>query len=248
MPTVLRQLRRITFLIGLTMGVSVSAQTLFVGPSAWYLMSSSLPEGTDSESQPTRYLVGASTLWQVSKKATLRATLGYRSEEGTFATPESSLVKPNVVYQPRNIQVVVGPGSEPSVLSSITASSVELTAALCFPILPLDTSGSELGISLGGVADLVMSASQVDDYTAISSHKGADIITYAYSSQVGYGALIGAYLALPLGSNKLCFDMQYVFRAPTTMNVATAPFQQQETSWLIGKGLRAGLTFYFALF
>lgn len=243
----LRQLCRVIVIVGLTTGISVHAQTLFVGPSAWYLMSSNLPQGTEAESQPTRYLVGVSGMWKVSAKASLRATLGYRSESGSFTTPQSVVTtNQNIVLGPAMIQVVT-PGTEPTVASAISASSLELTAALCFPIMPLDTGGSAIGVSLGGLADMVTSALQTDDYTALPTHSDPDVVTNAFKQQMGFGALLGAYLELPLGSTDLTFDVQYVFRMPTSLTTNTNPIQDQDTGWLIGKGLRAGVTLYFGL-
>lgn len=248
MTLLLRYRCRIAFIVGLAAGVAAQAQTLAVGPSAWYLISSDLPEGTESESQPTRYLVGASALWQVNTKASIRATIGYRSESGVFNTPESQSTQPAQTASQSQVQVVVGPGNAPAIVSNINASSVEVTAMLCFPIMPLDTSGAALGIGIGGLADVMLDASQADDYSAIASHQGQTVINTAYKQQVGYGALIGAFLSLPIGSSTLSFDVQYVFRLPTTLTTATAPLQHQDTGWLIGKGLRVGATLYFGLF
>lgn len=234
--------------IGLTFHVCAHAQTFYVGPSAYYLVSTNAPGSTDNQSSPVRYMVGGTANWLLGKKAEVRATLGYRSESGSFSTPASDLPSTTSVLQPHSVQVVDNPSSEPQLQSSLAASSIELSASLCFPLMPLDTTGSVIGLAIGALTDVVLHASQTDDYSGIPNHIGDKTVTATYQQQVGLGALIGAYLVVPMGSTtRLSFDLQYVFRQPTTLTTNTTPPVEQNIGWLIGKGLRLGGTVYFAM-
>lgn len=235
--------------LGLTTSSTVHAQSLFVGPTAWYLISTNAPGSSNGAGQPTRYMVGAAATIPFNKKTELRTTVGYRSESGSFTTPLNQLPTTDQrVHPPVSlIQVVDNPNATPQLPSTLTASSLELTASLCFPVMPLDSSGAALGFSLGGLVDYMMSAQQDDDYSAIDKHQGPAHVIADYESQLGFGALLGLYIALPVGTNRLNFDLQYVFRNPTTITSATTPPVEQSSGWLIGKGLRVGLSFGFGL-
>jgi hypothetical protein len=177
-----------------------------------------------------------------SKGTEFRLGLGYRGEEGAVGTPESQLPE-----QSASIAVVDNQGSEPQMISTITASSLELDATLCFPVLKLDTSGAAVGVSIGLLADAILSAKQQDDYSAIPDHPAPDLVEAEFEQQLGFGAAVGAYVVVPFGSNRLSFDLNYVFRQPSTISTTTTPPVESEIGWVIGRGLRLGATFYIGL-
>ncbi len=233
----------VLFFLGSACGVGTFAQTPFVGPTAFYLLSTSSPGNTSGLPQPTRFLVGASALWLQKNNVHIRVSAGYRSEEGSFATPQSQA--PNVAGN--RLHVIDPATGEPMLTSTITASSVEVNAQLGFPLLPLDSSGSVLGLTIGGLMDYMVSASQTDDYSAFPNHQGPKTVTAQYSPHAGFGALLGAYLTIPLDVHQLAFDVSYVFRRPSTMLTTGTPATEQNIGWLIGSGLRVGVTMFFRL-
>ncbi|GMV52868.1 MAG: hypothetical protein D8M52_00465 [Chlorobi bacterium] len=225
-------------LIGLTL--PAMSQT-YVGPSAWYIASTSVPASTAGQPAPTRYLVGASALWTLSQQTAIRLVGGYRSEAGYFASHWQEVQTDGLIQ-------VIEPGMKmPNQFSTITSSSVELMALLNLPAISLDTSGGSLGISVGLLSDLVFAANQVDDNSRIENYNGPPVVSTDYSQQLGFGAYIGTYIALPIVSYKLIFDLGYSFRSPSILTTAQEPKVEQNTGWLIGKGLRAGVSFYVSL-
>ncbi len=239
----------VTLFLGLTVGAVTQAQQLYVGPTAWYLVSTSAPETSATEGQPTRLLVGGSALWLLQNKTEVRVTLGYRYEQGTFGTPESLLPNDGNTSNtgPSRLHVVETGQGEPLLTSTLTASSVELNAGLGFPLLALDTSGSNLGLSVGVMTDVILSASQEDDYSAIPNHPDPDLVTASYEQQFGFGAYIGAFLGMNLGGSRISFDVTYMFRQPGTLSTTGTPVTEQNIGWLIGRGLRIGIGLFFGL-
>lgn len=118
---------------------------------------------------------------------------------------------------------------------------------MVIPVADLDTSGSKFVLELGVLADRVLSAEQTDDYSSIPNYSGPETVNVSYEGQFGFGAMIGFGLILPVGSDRISFDLRYVFRQPTSLTTTTTPATEQNVAWLIGRGLRIGLSYLFAL-
>ncbi len=116
---------------------------------------------------------------------------------------------------------------------------------MLIPVGDLDTSGSKFFLELGVLADRVLTAQQTDDYSNIPNYSGPQTVTVDYEGQFGFGAMIGAGLSLQVGGDRILFDLRYVFRQPTTLTTTTTPPQDQNVAWLIGRGLRVGLSYAF---
>jgi hypothetical protein len=142
---------------------------------------------------------------------------------------------------------VVDPTPAPQVTSTLNTSSIELSAMMVIPVADLDTSGSKFVLELGVLADRVLTAEQTDDYSSIPNYPEPTTMNVSYEGQFGFGAMIGIGLILPVGSDRISFDLRYVMRQPTSLTSTTTPPVDQNVAWLIGRGLRVGLSYLFAL-
>ena len=105
----------------------------------------------------------------------------------------------------------------------------------------------------GVLVDRVLSAEQTDDYSAIPKEDlgtRPTTVNASYKGQFGFGVMLGANLILPLGDNRVVFDLSYMVRTPTEFDVANpmpsgAP--TQDVGWLVGRGIRLGLAYQFGI-
>jgi hypothetical protein len=257
----------------LVTSVGLSAQSFLIGPSAAYVVSTSVPEEVSQSGAPMRVTLGLQAVVPTRKSMEFRFDLNYRIENGSFTTtyePLSSVANGSDVIpsEARNADVipsnarngsdvipsnarnprlfVVDPTPAPQVTSTLNTSSIELSAMMVIPVADLDTSGSKFVLELGVLADRVLTAEQTDDYSSIPNYPEPTTVNVAYEGQFGFGAMIGIGLILPVGSDRISFDLRYVMRQPTSLTSTTTPPVNQNVAWLIGRGLRIGLSYLFA--
>jgi hypothetical protein len=220
-----------------------AAQSFYVGPTASYVVSTSVPEEVQQSGAPTRMTFGAMAIIAKRSSMEFRFDLNYRIENGAFTTNYNALPSTLSPLHPR--LSVVDPTPQPQISSTLNTSSIEASAMMLIPVGDLDTSGSKFFLELGVLADRVLTAQQTDDYSNIPNYSGPQTVTVDYEGQFGFGAMIGAGLSLQVGGDRILFDMRYVFRQPTTLTTTTTPPQDQNVAWLIGRGLRIGLSYAF---
>lgn len=191
--------------------------------------------------EPTRMMYGLRMVMPTRRGLEIAVSLGYRQEDGGFV---SSFVRSTARPPSGMVNVVDNPTSGPVVVSSLATSAVELTAALRMPVTRLDSSGSYVGVQLGVLADYMLPAQQVDDYTAIlPGDRGQipDRVSTSYDTQFGGGAVLGGLLVLNTGIGRLVIDAQYIMRQPESLTIPTPRFggpKEQYIGWLVGSGLR----------
>lgn len=250
------------FLAFFLLSATAAAQSFLIGPSAAYVVSTSVPEEVSQSGAPMRVTLGLQAVVPTRKSMEFRFDLNYRIENGEFTTdyePLSSArngdVIPNEVRNSESSTLtplhprlfVVDPTPAPQLVSTLNTSSLELSAMMVIPVADLDTSGSKFMLELGVLADRVLSAKQTDDYSAIPNYPEPTTVNIEYEGQFGFGAMIGIGLVLPVGSDRISFDLRYVIRQPTTLTSTTTPPVDQNVAWLIGRGLRVGLSYLFAM-
>ncbi len=238
-----------------TAAITVCAQGLYIGPQFGYTVTVSTPDQVSQYGSPTRVVPGVLVAMPTSPKMEFRFGLGYRIENGGFTSTLSPQPQtPVPVMLPRRTSMidVVDP-SLPSdaVISTVETSTLELMVGMHFPVADLDTEGSKITIGLSGLADYMMSGSQVDDYDNVQGYTGEKQQTYDYVPHIGFGAAIGGGLILNMGeAGRLGFDLQYVFREPREIDVEQngQPLAEPvNVSWLVGRGLRLTASYLFAL-
>jgi hypothetical protein len=90
-------------------------------------------------------------------------------------------------------------------------------------------------------ADRLFSVKQTDDYSELPKDELRDrpvIVSGTYDAQIGFGAIVGARMVLPVDASRILIDVSYVGRQPTTI-------ENQDIGWLVGRGLRLGVGFQF---
>ncbi|MBU3698893.1 MAG: hypothetical protein FGM33_02610, partial [Candidatus Kapabacteria bacterium] len=232
-------------MIIMTAAFVVSAQT-YLGPVIGTVVTTSSRADVSSYGTPSRYFYGGRLVMPVRRGTELAITLGLRQEEGGFL---SAFTKNSIGGNRGIVDVVENPISGPSVVSSLSTSSVELNASLRIPLARFDTAGSYLGVHLGAMADMLTSADQVDDYTRIlQGDRGQipDRVQTTYDSQIGGGAVLGALMVLKTDIGRLVIEMSYILRQPETLAIPSPRIggaKEQYVGWLVGNGLRlsAGL-------
>lgn len=213
----------------------------FVGPSIQYLITTNTPTEVSRASPPTRLALGVQVQKELKSKLAVAFEANYRTENGEMKTDYVA-----AKTTPR-VQVVTPGGTGPQIVSTFTSSSIEASAMLKIPLVDLDSSGTALHLNLGALADRVLNTKQVDDYSQIPDYLGAKTVEVEYSPQFGFGALFGVSVGTSMGSGKLLFDLRFVFRNPKTALTNTTPPQEQDLSWLIGQGMRFGVSYLFSL-
>ncbi|MBC8124886.1 MAG: hypothetical protein H7X70_04055 [Candidatus Kapabacteria bacterium] len=227
----------------------VSAQS-FLGPTFTYTISTGIGEDVSSYGSPTRFNVGARYNRVLTNVTELYVGMSYRVENGGFT---SAFVKTAAIQSGGRLNVVEPGSGAPVVTSSINSSAVELNLGLGFNVAALDTSGSRILLCVGVLADRILSAEQTDDYSAIPKEDlgtRPTTVSAAYKGQFGFGVMLGANLILPLGSNRMVFDLSYLVRTPTEFDVASPTpggAKKQDVGWLVGRGIRLGLSYQFSL-
>ncbi len=227
----------------------LSAQS-FLGPAFTYTISTGVGTDVSSYGSPTRFNVGVRYSRVLSNLTELYAGLNYRIENGGFT---SSFVKTASIQSGRRLNVVDPFSGAPVVTSTIHSSAFEVDLGLGFNVAALDTSGSRVSLCLGVLVDRVLSAEQTDDYSAIPKEDlgtRPTTVNASYKGQFGFGVMLGANLILPLGDNRVVFDLSYMVRTPTEFDVANpmpsgAP--TQDVGWLVGRGIRLGLAYQFGI-
>jgi len=237
----------ISIAILLCASVSAGAQSFFIGPKAGMMLSVGTSDEVSSAGAPSRYYFGVDAMSPLSDRLDLRFGAVYRLENGGFNTDyveSTGLVgggkTPVIAVDDPN-------ATPPQVRSTVETSSIEITAGLHFPIIRLDSSGTRLTIGLGVLADYFVSGKQTDDYSNVPNYTGTTPIAFNYEPHIGFGAFIGAGLFLPVGSNALSLDVGYYFRDPSEITTQTTPPVDQNLGWLVGKGLRFGVSFLFGV-
>ncbi|NQW30909.1 MAG: hypothetical protein HQ472_10405 [Ignavibacteria bacterium] len=255
-------------------GTALQAQW-FVGPNLQYLITTNTPAEVSRASPPSRLAFGVQLQKTLKSNLAFAFEVNYRTENGEMKTGYVAANKfpheaPNTTSNtastathstsntastathstsntPPQIQVVEPGGLGPQVLTTLTSSSVEASAMLKIPMVDLDSSGTVLHLNLGALADRVLSTEQVDDYSQIPDYLGPKTVTVNYVPQFGFGAMFGVGVATNMGPGKLLFDLRFVFRNPKTALTNTTPSQEQDLSWLIGQGMRFGVSYLFSL-
>ena len=227
----------------------ISAQS-FLGPALMYTISTGVGTDVSSYGAPVRFGVGARYNRVLTNLTELYAGISYRVENGGFT---SAFVKTAAIQSSGRLNVVEPGSGAPVVTSTINSSAVEIDLGLGFNVAALDTSGSRILLCVGVLADRILSAEQTDDYSAISKEDlgtRPTTVSAAYKEQFGFGVVLGANLILPLGGSRVVFDVSYVVRTPTEFDVAnptTGGATKQGVGWLVGRGVRLGLTYQFGI-
>lgn len=233
--------------------LSLSAQS-YIGPTIAYTVSTSLGPEVTSFGSPTRLNLGVRFNRVLNAKAELVTSLAYRMENGGFTsafTPTTG-VQQTGIGQPTQLNVVEDP-TKPRTSSTLTSTSLEFNLGIAFKATELDSQGSKLMIGFGVLADRLLSLHQVDDYSAVPRDQlGTRPVTQSadYDPQFGFGATINLSLVVSLGSDRLVFDIGYMFRRPTDIdqpNSTGAKPATQDIGWLLSRGLRVGGSYLFSL-
>lgn len=210
---------------------------MFIGPEIGYTVTTSVPSEVSRSGAPTRIRVGASLHLSAKSKVDFRFSLGYRIENSELKTIYDNTIDSNLSAQGR-LNVLVPNTQSPNVQSEILSNSIDLAAEGFIPLGDLDTSGSRIGLTLGFFADRVLSASQTDDYSAVTDYPGPQIVQVQYKPQFGFGASIGVSTILPMGDSRIVFDIKYIIRQPSTLTTNNSRAEDQNVGWLMGNGLR----------
>jgi len=224
---------------------SVFAQT-YVGLTIGSTLAGSSRSDVSAYGEPSRVFYAGRVATTLRKGLELVGTFGMRQEEGGFT---SRFVRNAFSGGGGMVQVVENPISGPVVVSSLTTSAFELSAALRIPLARFDSAGSYIGLQLGAMADYLRSADQVDDYTRIlQGDRGQvpDRVATSYDAQIGGGAQIGGLLVLKTDLGRLTIEFTYLLRQPETVPIPAPRLggpKEQYIGWLVGNGLRlsAGL-------
>ncbi|HBB25014.1 MAG TPA: hypothetical protein DCZ59_01985 [Bacteroidetes bacterium] len=224
---------------------SVFGQT-YLGLTIGSTVAGSSRSDVSAYGEPSRVFYGGRVVTTLRKGLELVGTFGLRQEEGGFT---SRFARSTFPGGGGTLQVVENPISGPVVVSSLSTSALELSAALRIPMARFDSAGSYIGLQLGAMADYLSSADQVDDYTRIlQGDRGQipDRVSTSYASQVGGGAQVGGLLVLQTDLGRLSIEFAYLLRRPETLPVPAPRVggpKEQYVGWLVGNGLRisAGL-------
>ncbi len=233
------------FVVACALVASVSAQSFYIGPKFEYTISTSVPQEVSAAGSPVRVNLGIIAVVPVRSTLEIRMSALYRIENGSFAT---FYVEPSGARRGSGRLDVVDPApGGPQIISTIETTSIEFSTALYFPLADLDTSGSQISVGLGALVDRFTSGTQVDDYSNVPSLSDSTA-TFELESHFGFGALFGLGITLPAGSDRISFDMQVVFRLPSDVPIeGTDPQQDANVRWLVGGGLRLGLSYQFGI-
>ena len=227
----------------------VSAQS-FLGPMIGYSLSTTSREDVASYGSPTRLSYGLKYAGVVRRSTELIASIAYRSEDGGFVSPfkATSSFGSNGM-----INVVDAPGAGPSVVSSLSTSSVEVQLGLRAPMARIDSAGSYVGFTVGLFADALLRAEQQDDYSGIPTLDRGDLpvrVATTYDTQLGCGFTVGGSLVLVTSAGRLTLDLAYLLRQPDSVplpEVRIGGPKTQYVGWLVGSGLRLSAAMEFAL-
>ncbi|MBU3741716.1 MAG: hypothetical protein FGM24_05460 [Candidatus Kapabacteria bacterium] len=211
-----------------------------LGPVLGYGLAMAPPSGSTISGTPVRLNLGVDLVRQMSASAALRLTSTYRIEQAEYSTTVSEFDRPMIVTSKLNVGD--DPGTESRVVSTRhTIGSVDLALTAQFTVMPIGTDGSHVFAGLGGMIDHVMTATQSDDWTFVSTLpvEYADVYDYDLGSQTGIGSVAYVGAALSLGTSRLVADVRYVTRTPIG--------DDRTYAWLAGRGLRMNVSLLFPL-
>ncbi|MCX6141242.1 MAG: hypothetical protein NTX15_10525 [Candidatus Kapabacteria bacterium] len=227
----------------------VNAQS-FLGPTAAYTASTGVGAAVTSYGAPTRIAFGARYNRVLARSSELYAGLSYRIDNGGFTSPFVATA-PGIVGGRLNI-VEPGPGA-PVVTSTINTGAIQLDVGMMFKVADLDTSGSKIMLNVGVLGDRILFADQVDDYSAIPKEDlgtKPTSVSASYGGQFGFGVVMGVGLVMPIGADRIAFDLSYAVRVPTEFTIPNPIVggpTTQDVGWLVGRGIKIGLTYQFGL-
>ncbi len=222
----------------------------YLGARFLYTVSTGVGTDVQEYGAPTRVAFGAEYTSVLSKRAEISGYAQYRIDNGGYRTPFVASTK---MVQGGSIAVVDPNNGAPRVTTTINTSALEIGLRLGFAVADLDTSGSKFLITLGAFGDVILNAEQTDDYSAVPPLDRGNIpvtSTYSYDQQIGFGASAGVAIVLPLGGDRLVFDLGFMARAPTSFdysNQEAGKPTQQNLGWLVGRGLRMGFAYQIGL-
>jgi len=218
--------------------LSLSAQS-YIGPYFAYGISTSVGTSVSAYGAPSRIAVGALYSRTISSGAELNVHGFYRMESGGAKTTPPD---PLGLGRPSGMLNVVEPGAGgPRVITTLDATALEIGATLAFRVAELDSTGSAIQLQLGVYGDRLFSVSQTDDYSELPKEQLGDrplTVRGTYDAQIGFGAIVGARMVLPVDASRILIDVSYIVRQPTTI-------ENQDIGWLVGRGLRLGVGFQF---
>ncbi len=216
--------------------LSLSAQS-YIGPYFTYGISTSVGTSVSAYGAPSRIAFGALYSRAISSGAEINVHGFYRAESGGAKT---TLTEPLGLGRPPGMLNVVEPGAGgPRVVTTMSSTAIELGASLAFQVAELDSTGSAIQLQLGVYADRLFSVKQTDDYSEFPKEQlGQRPVTVSgtYDAQIGFGAIVGARMVLPVDASRILIDVSYVVRQPTTL-------ENQDIGWLVGRGVRLGIGF-----
>jgi hypothetical protein len=211
-----------------------------LGPIISYGAAMSAPEGSAVSGTPVRVNLGVDLLRTLNSNAALRMTATYRIEQAEYQTTVSEFDRPMVTTSKLNVGDQPGT-TDPVVVTRHSLGSFDLAVGAQFTLMPIGTGGSHLFAGIGGMVDRVVTATQTDNWSAVSTLPVGypDIYDYDLETQTGIGGVAYIGAALSLGSTSIIADLRYVSR--------TALGDAQPYSWLAGRGIRVGVGMWFPL-
>lgn len=218
--------------------LSLSAQS-YIGPYFSYGISTSVGTSVSAYGAPSRVALGAIYSRAIATGAEINVHGLYRIESGGAKTVPPD---PLGLSRPTGMLNVVEPGAGgPRVITTLSSTAIELGASLAFRVAELDSTGSAIQLQLGVYGDRLFSVKQTDDYSELPKEQLGQrpvTVTGTYDAQVGFGAIVGARMVLPMDATRILIDLSYMVRQPTTID-------NQDIGWLVGRGIRLGLGFQF---
>ena len=219
---------------------AASQSTWMLGPVLGYGLAMAPPAGSSITGTPVRLNIGLDLLRSMSTSASLRLTSTYRIEQAEYTTAVSEFDRPMIVTSKLNV------GEEPDQESRIvttrhTLGAFDLALTAQFTVMPLGTDGSHIFAGLGGMIDHVVTATQSDDWTSVTTLpvEYAAVYDYSLGTQTGIGSVAYVGAALSLGTSRLVADVRYVTRTPIG--------DDRSYAWLAGRGLRMNIGLLFPL-
>lgn len=233
--------------VALTATLSCFAQSSFLGPMLTTTLSTSVGAGVASYGTPSRFSFGGQYSRVSATGSELTFTLHHRSESGGFLT-DYKKTSGGIIGRLNVIDIPIG---QPTIVTTLESSSIELGAGLRFPIIDLDTADAKLLFQFGVSADYLTSMQQISDFSRIpeADRPGIPVqSTIVFAQQAGFGGQFGIAAVAPVGGSRLLIELLYTVRQPTTIPFPTGiTSAEQNISWLTGRGIRLGLSYQFKI-
>ena len=216
------------------------APTWKLGPIISYGAAMTAPEGSSVSGTPVRVNLGVDLLRTLNANAALRMTATYRIEQAEYQTGVTEFDRPMVTTSKLNVGEQPGT-TDPVVVTRHSLGSFDLALGAQFTLMPIGTGGSHIFAGIGGMIDRVVTATQTDNWSAVSNLpvEYPDIYDYELETQTGIGGIAYIGAALSLGSSSIIADVRYVSR--------TALGDARPYTWLAGRGIRVGVGMWFPL-